>query len=100
LIQELQAQGVYATTAYDPPPDKDKFMRMHAQSGRFENGLVLLPRKAAWLADYIEEITGFPGTKYDDQVDSTAQALHHLREGDVMDIWVRAFPPTRRGIGR
>jgi phage terminase large subunit-like protein len=39
---------------------------------------VFLPRTAPWLADYVTELTGFPGTKYDDQVDSTTQALSHL----------------------
>jgi phage terminase large subunit-like protein len=36
---------------------------------------VLLPEGAPWLEAYVAEITGFPGTKHDDQVDSTAQAL-------------------------
>ncbi len=36
-----------------------------------------------WLEEYVQEITGFPGSKYDDQVDSTSQALHYL--GDLKD---------------
>jgi phage terminase large subunit-like protein len=46
-------------------------MRVHAQTAWFENGFVLLPRSTAWLADYVTELTGFPGAKFDDQVDST-----------------------------
>lgn len=34
-----------------------------------------LPKEAHWLADYVLELTSFPKGKYDDQVDSTAQAL-------------------------
>jgi phage terminase large subunit-like protein len=57
------------------------------QTTFFENGNVHLPRQAPWLNDYIAEITGFPGTKYDDQVDSTTQALAYLREPDSLEIW-------------
>jgi phage terminase large subunit-like protein len=39
---------------------------------------VYLPNKASWLDEYVREITGFPGSKYDDQVDSTSQALEFL----------------------
>lgn len=91
LIQELQGVAVFAIKAYDPEPGYDKRMRLHAQAARFENGLVLLPRQAPWLAEYIRELTGFPGGKYDDQVDSTAQALHYLRNGDVVAKFMRAY---------
>jgi phage terminase large subunit-like protein len=54
-------------------------MRLHAQTAAFENGQVLLPTRASWLADYVTELTSFPGSRHDDQVDSTTQALDHLR---------------------
>jgi phage terminase large subunit-like protein len=54
-------------------------MRLNAQTSLFENGSVLLPRNAPWLADYIAELTGFPGSRHADQVDSTTQALDYLR---------------------
>ena len=50
-------------------------MRLHAQTALFENGRVLLPSRAPWLADYVTELTSFPGSRYDDQVDSISQAL-------------------------
>jgi phage terminase large subunit-like protein len=50
-------------------------MRLHAQTATIENGFVHLPEEAHWLADYISELTMFPAGRYDDQVDSTAQAL-------------------------
>ena len=34
---------------------------------------------------------GFPGTKHDDQVDSTTQALDYLREPDLVATYVKAF---------
>src|SRR5256885_1638815 len=57
----------------------DKIMRLHAQTALFENGRVLMPSRAPWLADYVTELTSFPGTRHDDQVDSTTQVLDHLR---------------------
>jgi predicted phage terminase large subunit-like protein len=89
LIQDLQAEHITKITPYQPPSGSDKIMRMHAQTAHFENGFVLLPRSAPWLGDYVKEITGFPGTKYDDQVDSTTQALDHLRPTGAIEIWRR-----------
>lgn len=53
----------------------DKLMRMNDQTAAIENGFVLLPKDAHWLATYVQELTTFPKAKYDDQVDSTSQAL-------------------------
>jgi hypothetical protein len=44
-----------------------------------ENGSVYLPEEAHWLADYLHEIAIFDNGKYDDQVDSTSQALDWFR---------------------
>ena len=38
------------------------------------------PRSPAGRADYLHELTVFPGGKYDDQVDSTAQLLDWLKQ--------------------
>jgi hypothetical protein len=40
-----------------------------------ENGFVLIPETAPWLAEYLHELTVFPKGKHDDQADSTAQFL-------------------------
>ncbi len=79
LIQELVSEGVYAARGIKP--EGDKVMRLHAQTATIENGFVHLPREAPWLADYLTEITSFPKGKYDDQVDSTSQALEWLKTG-------------------
>ena len=55
-------------------PESDKQMRLYAQSGTIKQ-FVYLPTAAPWLEDYLHELTNFPNTKYDDQVDSTSQAL-------------------------
>ena len=73
LIQELRHEGVWAVQAYKPT--MDKVMRMHSVCSTIENGFVHIPEKAEWLPAYLHELTTFPRSKYDDQVDSTSQAL-------------------------
>lgn len=78
LIQELATEGLYLSR-YEP--DCDKVMRMHAQTAMIEAGAVYLPAKAHWLDDYLGELTSFPKSKFDDQVDSTSQALDWIKRG-------------------
>ena len=73
LIQELIDAGMSKVTRYKP--DGDKIMRLHSQTATIENGFVHLPIEAHWLPDYLSELMMFPNGRYDDQVDSTAQAL-------------------------
>jgi predicted phage terminase large subunit-like protein len=90
LIQDLKDDRLFAVTPYSPPPGTDKIMRLYAQTALFENGRVLMPRRASWLVDYLNELTSFPGSKHDDQVDSTTQALHYMREhSSSLAIWRR-----------
>ena len=84
----MQAEHLFGITPYQPPPGNDKIMRLNAQTAWFENGLVFLPRNAPWLADYVTELTGFPGTKYDDQVDSTTQALAQMKPLSAAERWI------------
>jgi predicted phage terminase large subunit-like protein len=89
LIQDLRSEGVYGIEPYDAPPGSDKTLRLYAQTAEFESGRVLLPRSAAWRDEYVRELTTFPGTKYDDQVDSTTQALDHLKTKSNLDVWLK-----------
>lgn len=73
LIQDLQRDGL--NMIHPQNPEGDKAMRLHVQTCWFEGGNVLLPKAAAWLADYRKELLSFPKAKHDDQVDSTTQAL-------------------------
>jgi predicted phage terminase large subunit-like protein len=94
LIQDLKEDRVFAVKPYSPPPGTDKIMRLYAQTAMFENGRVLLPRRASWLAGYVSELTSFPGSKHDDQVDATTQALHHMRENSsLLAMWRRLGRP-------
>lgn len=81
LIQELRSAG--RARVQGVTPKGDKAMRMQAQTAAIEAGNVLLPAQAPWLDDYLHELTVFPYGKYDDQVDSTSQALEWM----VLDLW-------------
>lgn len=76
LAQELRDEGVGNVIAV--MPEGDKFMRLMAQTPAIEAGVLYLPREASWRSDYVHELTGFPGSKHDDQVDATSQALKWL----------------------
>jgi predicted phage terminase large subunit-like protein len=78
LIQELTQEGVYGVTRYTPK--MDKVMRMHSVTSMMENGMVYLPEKAPWLEPYLHELVTFPRGKFDDQADSTSQALDWAKE--------------------
>jgi len=88
LIQDLNGEGLYQVVPYTPPAGADKIMRLHTQTAVFENGRVLLPKEAPWLAEYINELTGFPGSRYADQVDSTTQALDYLQNIYSRENWM------------
>jgi predicted phage terminase large subunit-like protein len=72
LVQELlgEVHGILAVIA-----DCNKITRMSIASAKFESGLVFLPERAPWLADFEAELFAFPGSRHDDQCDSVSQAL-------------------------
>jgi hypothetical protein len=59
----------------------DKVMRMHSATSMIENGFVHIPDKREWLGAYLHELSTFPNGKFDDQVDSTSQALDWFKSG-------------------
>lgn len=84
LIQELVSEGIYAIKKYEPKLDKT--MRMHSVTSMIENGFVHLPDKAPLAGRLLHELAGFPNGKYDDQADSTSQALDWLKK-QSMNQW-------------
>jgi predicted phage terminase large subunit-like protein len=87
LIQELKYDSASRVTACQPTGDKQ--MRLWAQCATIEQGLVHLPKEAPWLDDYLRELTSFPNSKHDDQVDSTTQAIAWLNDisNSPMEPW-------------
>ena len=66
-------------------PEKDKETRMSIASAKFEAGQVHLPERASWLAELEAELFSFPGSLYDDQIDSISQALNH---DSASSLWI------------
>jgi len=85
LIQELVGEGMHAIRQYEPT--MDKIMRMHSVTSTIENGFVHLPDKAAWLGEYLHELTTFPMGKNDDQADSTSQALDWFKINSTQGVY-------------
>ena len=81
MIQELLSEEVRAIQKSEPT--MDKIMRMHSVTSTIENGFVHLPDKAAWLPEYLHELSSFPKSKYDDQADSTSQALDWFKQNSM-----------------
>ena len=63
-----------------------------------------VPKQALWLPEYLLELTTFPKGKYDDQVDSTSQALAWFKTGMWSDgmgvfLWTKQEAEKRRQGG-
>ncbi|MFG1209571.1 hypothetical protein V5F79_27360 [Xanthobacter flavus] len=56
-------------------PTQSKEKRLLRCMSAFHSMKVRLPAKALWLDDYLAELLAFPGSRYDDQVDATSQAV-------------------------
>jgi predicted phage terminase large subunit-like protein len=73
LIQDLKRDGISGVVPVKP--EADKATRMHSQMAVIREGRALIPTDAPWLPVYLHELAAFPNGRYDDQVDSTSQAL-------------------------
>lgn len=78
LIQDLRVETDLALLAIQPKGDK--IARVARISPMVEAGKVALPQHAAWLAEFEQEITSFPNSPHDDQVDAFSQYLNWVRE--------------------
>jgi predicted phage terminase large subunit-like protein len=87
LIQELRSSTRFPVRAVRV--DSDKRSRAEAVTALFEAGKVFIPTAASapWVEEYVEEMCTFPAAKHDDSVDSTTQALNHLRGKPIMNGW-------------
>lgn len=76
IVDELKRDTLLAVKPIRPVGEK--YVRALSVSALVEQGIVLLPKSSPWLADYLDEVCGFPDAPHDDTVDSTSQALKHL----------------------
>jgi predicted phage terminase large subunit-like protein len=74
LIQELRRDTELQVKAIAPKGSKED--RAERAAGAFEAKRVLFPKRAPWLTDLIEELTIFPNSRHDDQVDSVSQFIN------------------------
>jgi len=61
-------------------PQGGKEARAAAVAPYVQSGNVYLPRRAAWINDFLSEATAFPNAATDDQVDAMSQALLRLEQ--------------------
>ena len=65
------------------PGAQDKLARLHSIQHLFNEGMIYAPDKT-WAEQVIRQVSSFPKGKHDDLVDSTSQALRHLRDAGLM----------------
>jgi predicted phage terminase large subunit-like protein len=78
LLAEVRVRGLTGIK-----PDRDKISRLSIASALFEAGQVHFPERAPWLPELEAELFSFPGSRYDDQVDSISMALNHVKSSQV-----------------
>jgi predicted phage terminase large subunit-like protein len=78
-IQTRRGRSLFPITPIIPKGEKE--FRFDGVIPMFTTGMVILPKKSAWLADYEAELIAFPNGKFDDQVDATSQYLEYKRKG-------------------
>ena len=84
LIQDLRRENI---AKIEPiKPTRTKAARMEVQTPMIERGKVYIPHRAHWRDDYLQELALFPRGKFDDQVDSTSQALEYIGRPAALDL--------------
>ncbi|MDQ2823582.1 MAG: terminase family protein [Pseudomonadota bacterium] len=85
------------------PGGESKLIRAQRASSVPEGGRVAIPeeKETSWLRDYLIELTTFPASRHDDQVDSTSQFLNWYREYSRianLTVLVSSAPRASRAI--
>ncbi len=78
LIQDMKRMKIPVVAV---EADTDKVARATAVSPQVQAGSCLLPERAPWMDDFLDEHADFPNAPNDDQVDCTAHALKWLGVG-------------------
>ncbi len=85
LIQLLQAnrrRGVPDPIARRVETDKQS--RALLASAAIEAGNVYLPGDAPWLPEFVNELAGFPNSRFDDQVDALSQLVNWALQRELI----------------
>ena len=94
LIQELERETRLPVKKIKV--DRDKYSRLVAITPLIEAGKIVLPENAPWLEQYINEFEEFPNGEFDDQVDSTTQAINANKTSGPIDYNIRTV--NLRGV--
>lgn len=78
VIQELRRQTALPIIAV--PARSSKIARAEAVSATFEAKRVLLPERASWITDFLDEMCSFPAAAHDDRVDAVVLGVTQLRD--------------------
>ena len=82
-----------------PIPPKNvanrKIEAVNSITGMVEAGRVYLPRRAEWLADFLNETSAFPLAPHDDIVDTLTQFLNWIRENEAVRVEYTPVKSTR-----
>lgn len=76
LIEELRTQRIPVRPA---KAVHSKLARYRNVMPMAEGGLIYLPHRAPWLTDFEDEISSFPTSTHDDQVDTFVHALTYFK---------------------
>lgn len=82
LIQDLRRETTLPVLPRKA--NKEKTIRLSAVSALIEAGRVFLPRYAPWLFSFETEISQFPNSNHDDQVDSLSQFLNWIKNNEIV----------------
>ena len=94
LLQNFKRDGFWQASGITPRGNKE--VRAHAVAAVIASGQVMLPLQASWLEDYLFELQIFPAGRYDDQVDSTTQALKWMTDYNGPEAWLRTINEVYR----
>lgn len=73
-------------------PRQPKAQRLAKHNDKFSDGKIVLPERARWRAEFIDEFVNFSPDGFTDQVDAATQYF------DFMDSRPVLCPPTPRGL--
>jgi len=73
-----QLKSTVAGLIEHPVGGGSKEARFHAVAPFYRSGNVKIPRNAPWTRTYVAEVSVFPGSERDDQVDASSQAIDYL----------------------
>jgi predicted phage terminase large subunit-like protein len=86
VLEVLQEAGIERIFEFKTGRNS-KEARASTVSYLFDRGDVRFPRSAPWMNEYIQELTGFPSMRHDDQVDATVNLLAWMTGERPLDLY-------------